>query len=76
MKALIIAATAAASLIATAASAQQAAAPAAGNAPQTKEQIQAMIDSLDVKLMNGEISEETYKSLVAKWQERLKQLGG
>jgi hypothetical protein len=35
-----------------------------------------MIDSLDMKLMNGEISEETYKSLVAKWQERLKQLGG
>jgi len=54
----------------------QQAAPAAGSGPQTKEQIQAMIDGLDMKLMNGEISEETYKMLVAKWQDRLKQLGG
>lgn len=44
--------------------------------PQTKEQILAMIDSLDMKLANGEITEETYNRLVAKWQERLSQLGG
>ncbi|GIL09247.1 MAG: hypothetical protein BroJett033_7580 [Chloroflexota bacterium] len=55
--------------------AQQAAAPAAtAQAPQTKEQIQAMIDSLDMKLASGEISEENYNRLVAKWQERLSQL--
>ena len=38
--------------------------------------IQAMIDSLDVKLANGELSEAVYNKLVAKWEERLKQLGG
>jgi hypothetical protein len=54
----------------------QQAASSAPAAPQTKEEIQAMIDSLDMKLANGEISEDTYNRLVAKWQERLKQLGG
>lgn len=53
----------------------EAAAPAASGgapaAPQTKEEIQAMIDSLDMKLANGEISEAVYNKLVAKWQERL-----
>ncbi len=57
-----------------AAASQQAAPPAAPQAPQTKEQIQAMIDSLDMKLANGELSEENYNRLVAKWQERLSQL--
>jgi len=51
------------------------AAPANAN-PQTKEEIQAMIDSLDMKLANGEITEDTYKRLVAKWEDRLKGLGG
>lgn len=53
---------------------QPTAASAAPQTPQTKEQILALIDSLDMKLANGEISEETYKRLVAKWQERLSQL--
>jgi membrane protease subunit (stomatin/prohibitin family) len=44
--------------------------------PQTKEEIQAMLDSLDMKLANGQITEDTYKQLTAKWQERLKALGG
>ncbi len=39
--------------------------------PQTREEIQALIDNLDVKLMNGEISEAVYNRLVAKWQQRL-----
>jgi membrane protease subunit (stomatin/prohibitin family) len=50
-------------------------APAAGAAPanpQTKEEIQALIDSLDAKLAAGEISEAVYQRLVAKWEERLK----
>jgi membrane protease subunit (stomatin/prohibitin family) len=44
--------------------------------PQTKEEIQAMLDNLDMKLANGQITEDTYKQLTAKWQERLKTLGG
>lgn len=51
------------------------AAPAAPAQPQTREQIQAMLDSLDMKLANGEISEAIYNNLVAKWQEKLKSLG-
>src|SRR5690606_18194631 len=54
---------------------QQSGAPQAAAAPQTKEEIEAMIDSLDVKLMNGEISEATYQRLLEKWQARLKALG-
>ena len=52
-----------------------AAAPAANNAPQTKEEIQALIDGLDVKLMNGELSEAVYNRLLAKWQARLDSMG-
>ncbi len=44
--------------------------------PQTKEEIRAFIDSLDMKLANGELSEDTYKMLIAKWSARLKELGG
>ena len=50
----------------------QAAAPAN---PETKEEIQAFLDSLDVKLANGQITESTYKTLSKKWQERLKSMG-
>ncbi len=39
--------------------------------PQTREEIQALLDNLDVRLANGEISEEAYKRLVEKWQARL-----
>lgn len=52
---------------------QAAAAPPAN--PTTKAEIQAMIDNLDMKLANGEITEDTYKRLAAKWEERLKALG-
>jgi membrane protease subunit (stomatin/prohibitin family) len=44
--------------------------------PQTKEEIQALLDGLDAKLMSGELSEATYNRLAEKWQERLKQLNG
>ncbi len=50
-----------------------AAAPAA---PKTVVEIQALLDSLDLRLANGEISETVYEKLTAKWQERLKELGG
>jgi membrane protease subunit (stomatin/prohibitin family) len=46
-------------------------APAAAPNPQTKEQVQALIDQLDMKLASGEITEAIYNKLVAKWQERL-----
>jgi len=44
--------------------------------PQTPQQVQAMLDSLDMRFANGEISEDTYKNLAAKWQQRLKDMGG
>ncbi len=51
----------------------QSASEAAPN-PQTKAEVQALIDNLDVKLMNGEISEAIYNRLVEKWQQRLSEL--
>jgi membrane protease subunit (stomatin/prohibitin family) len=55
-----------------AAPAQQPAAPAV---PQTKEEIRAYLDQLDMKLASGEITEATYEKLSAKWEARLKELG-
>jgi uncharacterized membrane protein len=43
--------------------------------PQTKAEIQALLDSLDMRLANGEISEAAYNRLVEKWQARLQALG-
>ncbi len=39
--------------------------------PQTKAEVQALLDNLDMKLASGEISESIYKTLVEKWQKRL-----
>lgn len=52
--------------------AQAPAAPASAGSsnPQTKEEIQAFLDNLDTKLMNGEVSESIYEKLYAKWQAR------
>jgi membrane protease subunit (stomatin/prohibitin family) len=50
-----------------------AAAPPAN--PQTKEEIQALLDNLDMQLASGKISETAYNTLVAKWQKRLQDLG-
>jgi len=54
----------------------QQAAPAAPAAPQTAADVQATLDNLDMRLAAGEISEETYNKLYAKWEARLKELGG
>jgi membrane protease subunit (stomatin/prohibitin family) len=54
----------------------QQAAPAAPAAPQTAADVQATLDNLDMRLAAGEISEETYNRLYAKWEARLKDLGG
>jgi membrane protease subunit (stomatin/prohibitin family) len=43
--------------------------------PTTKEEVQSLLDSLDMKLANGQISEDTYKMLSAKWQDKLKSMG-
>jgi membrane protease subunit (stomatin/prohibitin family) len=56
--------------------AQQPAAPAAPAVPKTAADIQATLDNLDVRLAAGEVSEEIYSKLYAKWEARLKELGG
>lgn len=43
--------------------------------PQTKAEIQALLDGLDLKLASGEISESVYNRLVEKWQKRLEEMG-
>jgi membrane protease subunit (stomatin/prohibitin family) len=50
-------------------------APPASSNPQTKEEIQALLDSLDAKLASGELSEAVYNRLVDKWQKRLDEMG-
>jgi membrane protease subunit (stomatin/prohibitin family) len=42
--------------------------------PQTKAEVQALLDNLDTKLMSGELSEETYKRLHEKWEKRMQEL--
>jgi membrane protease subunit (stomatin/prohibitin family) len=42
--------------------------------PQTRDEVQALIDNLDMRLANGEISESAYERLVEKWQKRLDDL--
>lgn len=48
---------------------------AAPSNPTTKAEIQALLDNLDMRLANKEISEETYNRMVTKWEQRLKELG-
>ena len=54
----------------------QPAAPAAPAAATTAAEVQATLDSLDMRPAAGEITEDTYNRLVAKWEARLKELGG
>lgn len=44
--------------------------------PQTPQQVQQMLDNLDMRFANGEISEATYKDLSTKWQKKLQDMGG
>lgn len=46
----------------------------APSTPQTPEQIQTMLDNLDMRLANGDISEAAYERLYAKWQQRLDEM--
>lgn len=40
-------------------------------APRTRQEIQTLLDKLDMRLANGEISETLFLELIAKWQARL-----
>ena len=53
---------------------QQPASAAPPATPKTKEEIQALLDNLDMRLANGEISESLYEKLTAKWQKRLEEM--
>jgi len=50
--------------------------PPAAAGPMTREQVQATLDNLDMRLAAGEISEETYNRLYARWEQKLKELDG
>ena len=52
------------------------AAPAESSGPMTVAQVQETIDALDMRFSKGEISEATYNRLLAKWEAKLKELGG
>lgn len=54
----------------------QSAAPAANATPKTAEEIEAALDALEIRLMNGEISEDLYNKMAAKWQAKLQELKG
>lgn len=54
----------------------QPAAQATPAVPQTAAEVRAYLDQLDAKLVAGEVSEELYYKLYAKWEARLKELGG
>lgn len=43
--------------------------------PQSKGDVQSLIDNLDLRLANGEIDQATYNRLVEKWQKRLDEMG-
>lgn len=45
-----------------------------GSAPQTAKEVNQMLDNLDGRLMNGEISEDLYNKLRTKWESRLEEL--
>jgi membrane protease subunit (stomatin/prohibitin family) len=53
---------------------QPSAGESGGKTPQTREEINALLDNLDVRLANGEISEAAYERLVAKWKARLDEM--
>lgn len=50
--------------------------PSAPAVPQTVEEVKAAMGQLDMRLVNGEISEAIYTRLYANFEQRLKELGG
>ncbi len=55
---------------------QQTAPAAAPATPKSAAEVQALLDNLDTRLANGELSEALYEKLTAKWQAKLKEMGG
>lgn len=49
-------------------------APAPANEPMSREKIQDMLDKLDERFANGEMSEQLYLNMQDKWQKRLDRL--
>lgn len=49
---------------------------AASPNPQTPAEVRTLLDNLDMRLASGEISEAVYNKLYAKWEDRLKEMGG
>ena len=47
----------------------------ASASPTTKAEIQALLDNLDMRLANGDLSETAYNRLAEKWQKRLDEMG-
>lgn len=54
---------------------QQGASGSGAAVPATRAEIQALLDNLDMRLANGEITQDAYDRLVAKWQARLDEMG-
>jgi membrane protease subunit (stomatin/prohibitin family) len=50
--------------------------PAPAAAALTRGQVQEAIDALDLRFSKGEVSEEMYNRLMAKWEAKIKELGG
>jgi membrane protease subunit (stomatin/prohibitin family) len=55
-------------------SAGQGGSPSNAPVPQTRAEILALLDALDIKLANGELSEAAYNRLAEKWQQRLNEM--
>ena len=49
---------------------------AASANPQTSAEVQALLDNLDLRLANGQINEDTYNRLYARWEAKLKEMSG
>jgi membrane protease subunit (stomatin/prohibitin family) len=52
----------------------QSGAGAVSASPKTKDEIQALLDNLDMRLASGEIKQDAYDKLVSKWQSRLDEM--
>jgi membrane protease subunit (stomatin/prohibitin family) len=52
----------------------QSGAGAVSASPKTKDEIQALLDNLDMRFANGEITQDAYDKLVSKWQSRLDEM--
>jgi membrane protease subunit (stomatin/prohibitin family) len=52
----------------------QSGAGAVSASPKTRDEIQALLDNLDMRFANGEITQDAYDKLVSKWQSRMDEM--